>query len=83
MINDKYVVPLMTDLAIINIQEFSDATVATDKITNLFLNSFTSPVSTNSGRINKHKHARLPRDVKVARNQCKNALESWKQVDFL
>ena len=34
-------------------------------------------------RIYTRVYARLPQDGKVAQNQCKNALESWKQVDFL
>ena len=80
-INNKYGVPLMTDLANVKVQKFSDAIVATDKITNLFLHSSTSPASANSGQINKRKHGvyvRLPQDVK-----CENDLESRKQVDFL
>ena len=48
-IDDKYVVPLTSDPANINMQEFSDTIVATDKITNLLLNCSTSLVSVNSG----------------------------------
>ena len=87
-INTIYVDPLLFDLSTIVWPETSDLNELVEFISDLLLKNslpLAAPRSSRSSRRKKRKfgvYASLPYDVKEARASCKDAFETWKQVDF-
>ena len=84
-INGKFVAPLLTSLAIVDLDDLNDVSRSTDKITKLIVDCslpFVTP------RVNRRRHgkraiyAKLLDDVKAARFCSKNAFDSWKRDEF-
>ena len=87
-INTIYVDPLLFYLSTLVWPETSDLNELVEFISDLLLkklSSLAAPRSSRSSRRKKRKfgvYASLPYDVKEARASCKDAFETWKQVDF-
>ena len=87
-INTNYVDPLLFDLSTLVWPEASDLNELVEFISDLLLKNslpLAAPRSSRSSRRKKRKfgvYASLPYDVKEARASCKDAFETWKQVDF-
>ena len=83
-INSNYVDPLLFDLSTLVWPETSDLNVLVKFISDLLLKNY-FPLAAPRSRRKKRKfgvYASLPYDVKEARASCKDAFETWKQVDF-
>ena len=84
-INGKFVAPLLTSLASVDLTDLNDVSRSTDKITKLIVDCsllFVIP------RVNRRCHgkwatyAKLPDDVKAACFCSKNTFDSWKHDEF-
>ena len=83
-INTNYVDPLLFDLSTLVWPETSDLNQSVEFISDLLLKNSLSLAAPRSSRRKKRKfgvYASLPYDVKEARVSCKDAFETWKQVD--
>ena len=81
-INRLYKSPLLLDLEKISMSSFTDSAAAVDKITDLLI-GHSLPLADARLKPCKKKNKRaiyvkLSADVKIARSQCKAALDSWK-----
>ena len=84
-INSNYVDLLLFDLSTLVWPETSDLNELVKFISDLLLKNSLPLAAPRSSRGKKHKfgvYASLPYDVKEARASCKDAFETWKQVDF-
>ena len=84
-INTNYVDPLLFDLSTLVWPETSDLNELVEFISDLFLKNSLPLAAPRSSHRKKYKfgvYASLPHDVKEARASCKDAFETWKQVDF-
>ena len=84
-INTNCVDPLLFDLSTLVWPETSDLDELVEFISDLLLKNSLPLAALRSSRRKKRKfgvHASLPHDVKEARASCKDAFETWKQVDF-
>ena len=84
-INTNYVDPLLFDLSTLVWQETSDLNELVEFISDLLLKNSLTLAAPRSSRHKKRKfgvYTSLPYDVKEARASCKDAFETWKQVDF-
>ena len=84
-INTNYVDPLLFDLSALVWPETSDLNELVEFINDLLLTNSLPLAASRSSRRKKLKfgvYASLPYDVKEARASCKDAFETWKQVDF-
>ena len=84
-INTNYVDPLLFDLSTLVWPETSDLNESVEFISDLLLKNSLPLAAPRSSRRKKRKfgvYASLPYDVKEARASCKDAFETWKQVDF-
>ena len=84
-INTNYVDPLLFDLSTLVWPETSDLNDLVEFISDLLLKNSLPLAAPRSSRRKKRKfgvYASLPYDVKEARASCKDAFETWKQVDF-
>ena len=83
-VNTNYVDPLLFDLSTLVWPETSDFNELVEFISDLLLKN-SLPLAAPVLRRKKRKfcvYASLPYDVKEARASCKDAFETWKQVDF-
>ena len=81
----NYVDPLLFDLSTLVWPETSDLNESVEFISDLLLKNSLPLAAPRSSRRRKRKfgvYASLPYDVKEARASCKDAFETWKQVDF-
>ena len=84
-INTNYVDPLLFDLSTLVWPETPDLNESVESISDLLLKNSLPLAAPCSSRRKKRKfgvYASLPYDVKEARASCKDAFETWKQVDF-
>ena len=84
-INTNYVDPLLFDLSTLVWPETSDLNELVEFISDLLLKNSLPLAAPRASRRKKRKfgfYASLPYDVKEARASCKDAFETWKQVDF-
>ena len=84
-INTNYVDPLLFDVSTLVWPETSDLNELVEFISDLLLKNSLPLAAPRSSRRKKRKfgvYASLPYDVKEARASCKDAFETWKQVDF-
>ena len=84
-INTNYVDLLLFDLSTLVWPETSDLNELVELISDLLLKNSLPLAAPRSSRRKKRKfgvYASLPYDVKEARASCKDAFETWKQVDF-
>ena len=85
VINTNYVDPLLFDLYTLVWSETSDLNELVEFISDLLLKNSLPLAAPRSSRHKKRKfgvYVSLPYDVKEARASCKDAFETWKQVDF-
>ena len=84
-INTNYVDPLLFNLSTIVWPETSDINELVEFISDLLLKNSLPLAAPRSSRRKKRKfgvYVSLPYDAKEARASCKDAFETWKQVDF-
>ena len=85
-INGKFVAPILTSLASVDLGDLNDVSRSIDKITKLIVDCSLPLVTPRV--INRRRHgkraiyAKLPDDVKAARFSSKNAFDSWKRDEF-
>ena len=84
-VTEKYVTPLVADLADLDLNQWNETETVFNTIIKLLLKHSYPLFSPGSNRNRKRKHGvyvRLPDDVKAARSQCKTAFDCWKQDQF-